>query len=246
MDRVTHQVTTDDGIRISFDLYQKPGLDTVVIICPGFFQSKETPTFRRLSKQLAERLDVICMDFRGHGSSGGLYTFSAREDLDLKAVLQVARASYSRVGVIGFSMGAAIAVNTVANDPKVKSLILVSCPMAFEEIEFHFWTPPALATGLGGLEKGAGIRPGKVWLPKDRPLDHIASLSPRPILFIHGTNDEIVHLRHSQRLFESAKEPKRLHVVQKGGHAEELFRKDPEQFLKIVDAWLQETLLATL
>lgn len=106
MKRMTHQVLTSDGIRVSFDLYEGLGQDTVLVICPGFFQSKDTATFQAMAKRLAESASVIAMDFRGHGRSSGLYTFSAKEGADLEAVLEWAGARYTNAGVLGFSMGA--------------------------------------------------------------------------------------------------------------------------------------------
>lgn len=239
----SHRVATDDGVFISFDCYRKPNRDAAVILCPGFFQSKDTPTFQRLSHALAEHVDVLAMDFRGHGRSSGLYTFSAKESVDLEAVLRWAAPRYERLGIIGFSLGGAIAINTLSRfRGRVSSLIAVSTPSVFEEIEFKWWTPEAMRTGLEGMEPGAGCRPGNLWLSKERPLDHIATLSPLPILFIHGTRDAIVGVDHSRRLFAAAGEPKRLEIVQDGGHAEALFRDNPVQFCRLVERWLAETM----
>jgi len=124
----------------------------------------------------------------------------------------------------------------------VRSLVVVSAPCAFEEIEFKWWTPEALRTGVDGLEPGAGCRPGSVWLKKERPLDHIARLSPMPVLFVHGTRDAIVGVEHSRRLYAAASEPKRLEIIEGGSHAEALFRDDPKRFLRVVSAWLSATL----
>ena len=53
MERLQHQVATADRVQISFDLYREAGRDAVLVTCPGFFQSKETPAFRRLASALA-------------------------------------------------------------------------------------------------------------------------------------------------------------------------------------------------
>ena len=160
MTRVSSTVTTADHVTISFDCVGEGRHDTALLLCPGFFKSKETPTFQRLARALAEEHDVLAMDFRGHGRSGGHFTFSAREHEDLAVVLEFAQARYRRIGVMGFSLGAAIAINTLSrNRERVCSLIAVSAPSAFEEIEFKFWTPEAMRTGLQGLEPGAGCRP---------------------------------------------------------------------------------------
>ena len=224
----THHVAASDGVEISFDLYQKPGREHVVVVCPGFFQSKETPTFQRLAKTLVEWHDCILMDFRGHGDSGGLFAFSACESADLMAVLAWARQRYQRLGVIGFSLGAATAVNVMSRLPIARTLILVSAPSSFEEIEFQFWTPEAIRTGIGGLEPGTGCRPGNPWMKKEKPIENIERIAPLPVLLIHGTKDAIISHRHSERLYQAAQDPKRLLLIQEGGHAEELSRRNSE------------------
>lgn len=238
MDPTSQQVPTNDGLRVSFHLYAQPGRETALVICHGFFKSKETATFKRMSKAFADQQDVICMDFRGHGRSSGLFTFSAKEDEELSAVLEWARGRYKRLQIMGFSLGGAIAINTVSRRREgIEALITVSAPAAFEEIEFKFWTPEAIRRGIQGLEPGAGCRPGNPFMKKERPVDHIARLEGIPQLFIHGTNDVIIGERHSHRLFAAAKEPKRLEIISGGSHAEALFRDDPEGFVQLVTAW---------
>ena len=48
------QLVTCDRMRISVDVYAETAHDVAVIVCPGFFQSKETATFRRMSEALAQ------------------------------------------------------------------------------------------------------------------------------------------------------------------------------------------------
>ncbi len=234
------QTSTRDRTRISFDLYARPGRETLLLICPGFFQSKETAVFQRLAKDLATDRDVICMDFRGHGRSGGLYTFSAKEGSDLEAVLSWAGERYSAIHLMGFSLGAAIAINTAARFPEmIQTLVAVSAPSAFEKIEYRFWTPDAVLTGIRTYGPGVGCRPGPLWLKKKRPADSIRKIDSTPVLLIHGTRDPIVSHRHSERLYEKANDPKRLEIIPGGGHAEELYRQHPDRFLQLVRDWIQ-------
>jgi pimeloyl-ACP methyl ester carboxylesterase len=240
---VGEALVTADGVRVSVDVYREGKRDAAVIICPGFFQSKDTRTFRRLSEALAREQDVLAMDFRGHGESSGLYTFSAKEGADLEAVLEWGRARYRRLGVLAFSLGAAIAITTLSrNRAQVCGLMAVSAPASFEEIEFKWWTPEAMRTGVAGFEPGRGCRPGSLWLAKPRPIEHIARLSPMPVWLVHGTRDVIVGVAHSRRLYAAAAEPKRLHIIEGGSHAEALFRDDPARFTALATAWLRESL----
>lgn len=240
-------VTAPDGVAIAVDRYGDAGRRSALVICPGFFKSKQTATFQRLARALADggAYDALCMDFRGHGSSGGRYCFSAKEGADLEAVLAFARARYAHLGLLGFSLGAAIAINTASRHPEgIRSLIAVSAPCVFGEIEFKWWTPEAIRRGIQGLEPGAGCRPGNLFLKKDRPVERVAQLSPIPALFIHGTGDVIVDARHSRHLYAAASEPKRLELINGGSHAEALFRDEPQRFLGLVTGWLAKTLPA--
>lgn len=244
MDCDAQAVWTTDRVRISLDLYRRGARgETALIVCPGFFQSKNTPTFRRLSRALAREHDVIAMDFRGHGRSGGWYTFSTRESLDLEAVLRWAGARYRRLGLMGFSLGAAVMLATVSRvRERVQSLVAVSAPCAFDAIRLKWWTPAAMRTGLHGLEPGCGCRPGPPWLPKPDALSCVPRLAPVPVLFVHGTRDPIIGVEHSRRLYAAASEPKRLGIVEGGGHAEALFRDGPEDFCRLVSGWWTDTL----
>jgi pimeloyl-ACP methyl ester carboxylesterase len=240
--RSTNGVTTADGVRLSVDRYDT-GSDRAIVICPGFFQSKDTRTFQRMAEQLTDPWDVVAFDFRGHGRSSGLYAFSARETADLSAVLAWVRPQYRSLGVMGLSLGGAISILTLAREPRqVRSLLAVSAPSAFEQIEFQWWTPEACRTGLRGLELGAGCRPAWPWSTKERPVDRIAALRPMPVHFVHGTRDVIVGHPHSERLHAAAAGPKRLTILPGASHAEAIYRDEPAGFLRIVRGWFGETL----
>ena len=138
-ERVSHAIKTADDVTISVDVYGHGAREAAVIICPGFFQSKDTATFQRMSRALAQDYDVLAMDFRGHGRSSGHFTFSALERADLDAVLAFTQQRYPRIGIIGFSLGAATSIHVVSgNPPHVKTLIAVSPPSSFDDIEFKF------------------------------------------------------------------------------------------------------------
>lgn len=243
LEQTSHTVTTTDGVRIACTLFRRPSRHAVLILCHGFFQSQTAATFQRLAQRLSDHCDVLAMDFRGHGRSTGLFTFSAQESRDLEAVLALAQSRYPRIGVMGFSLGAATAINTVSRHPElVQSLIAVSGPSQFDRIEFQWWRLEAMRTGLAGCQRGAGCRPGNLWLPKERPVDRVRAISPVPTLFIHGTRDVIVGVEHSRRLFQAAGDPKRLEIIDGGSHAEALFRDAPEAFLRLVSGWIAQTL----
>ncbi len=235
------ELLNSSGIKISVR-HKKNGAPAAVIVAPGFFQSKETGTFKRIERDLSPDFDVISMDFRGHGKSGGLYTFSAKETEDLKAVADYARAAgYGRVGALGFSYGGTIAILEAAEHRNLDSLVCVGSPMASEEVEFKWWTFDAMKLGLKGLELGAGVRAGNPYLRKTKAIDAVAGVSA-PMFFIHGEKDPTVGARHSLCLHEKASGQKQIRLFSQGSHAEELYRQYPEEFMRLVKDWFRKTL----
>jgi pimeloyl-ACP methyl ester carboxylesterase len=213
-----------------------------VVLAHGFFQSKETKTFRNIEKDLSEHFDVISMDFRGHGKSGGLFTFSVKEPEDLKAVMDYARERYERVGVLGFSYGGTIALLEQDKYKNIDSIACVSSPMASNEIEFVWWLPRSFKLGYKGLERGAGARIGNPFMKKIDAIDVVENLSPTPLFFIHGDEDPTVFQRHTDMLFAKSFEPKKKYIFAKASHAEEIYRQHPKSFIKLVIDWFDQTL----
>lgn len=230
---------SDAAISIRHDRTSRP---EVIVIAPGFFQSKETGTFRRIERDLLESFDVISLDFRGHGKSGGLCTFSAKEPEDLKAVMDYAKERYARVGVLGFSYGGTAAILQQAKYRNADSIVCVSSPMASREVEFQWWRSRSLSLGWRGLERGAGARIGFPFLKKTNAVDVVEKIAPTPIFFIHGDEDPTVFPRHSETMHARAGHPKKLLILPRASHAEDIYRRYPEPFIRLVTDWFRETL----
>lgn len=236
---------TEDNVAIAYEHFKK-GSDSVIIVCPGFYNSKDNRWMQKTVDLLVTDYDVIIFDFRGHGESGGKYTWSAREDMEVDAVIDYARSEgYRHIGILAFSLGAASAVNAVAGRNDVDSMVLVSCPSRFGTIDYHFWEPGMLDDLLDNIEckwEGKGARFSNIFMPKEKPVKNIASIKDTPILFIHGDRDWVVKKRHSKKLFEAATCPKKLVIIEKGLHAERLIQKHPERMKELIIGWFKETL----
>ncbi|MFA5088166.1 MAG: alpha/beta fold hydrolase [Candidatus Omnitrophota bacterium] len=238
-------VMTEDGKRIAF-VHIKRGFSKVVIVAPGFYNNKDTVLFRGMADAFSKEYDVIVFDFRGHGKSSDVFTWTALEQKDLRAITAYAKENkYEKIGVIGFSLGAAIALIEASFHQNIDSVIAVSSPSDLGKIDFHFWEQDMwrdLILNFGLKGRGKGVRSGSLALQKIRPRDVVDKISPTPILFLHGQKDWLVKLSHSQRLFLKAKEPKALIIMKDGGHAERMFDAFPDQFMKICLDRFGETL----
>lgn len=232
------------NIKIAVNHFESHKKRSVIIICPGCFMNKDTKPFRSMSEDIFENFDVIAMDFRGHGKSTGLFTFTSREFEDLKTVVDYAKEKYSRIGILAFSLGAATAIIYASIYKNIEAIITVSAPVDFHKIENHFFKKEAIISAFEKFEwgKSPNIRPGNLFVRKIKPIDVIDKINHIPILFITGDNDSIIHSWHSEKLYKKALSPKKIITFKEGLHAEDIYRKTRKEFLSACEDWFKKTL----
>ncbi len=237
-------LSTSDNISIAYDRFVN-GSDSIIIICPGFYNSKENRWMHKTVELLSPSYDVLIFDFRGHGKSGGKFTWSAKEPLDLDVVLNYAKScGYRHIGIVAFSLGAATAVNEASVRTDIDSMVLISCPSKINMIDFHFWEPEMISDLKDNIDcgwEGKGARTGNIFLHKDDPVDIIGRVKT-PILFIHGDHDWVIKDRHSRALYDAAPGEKKLSIIKGGLHAERLIQSAPEEVKKLILDWFLLTL----
>jgi uncharacterized protein len=65
----------------------------------------------------------------------------------------------------------------------------------------------------------------------------VADLSPRPLLLIHGTADQVLSHESSQMLYERAREPKTLKLFEGADHS---LRAVADGLCEVVESWIVE------
>jgi uncharacterized protein len=242
---ISGTLSTYDHVAISYDYYKR-GSDSVVIVCPGFFNSKKDRWMRKTVDMLSSDFDVIVFDFRGHGDSGGKYTWSAKEKADVDTVVNYATSlGYKKIGILAYSLGASAAINDTASRNDIKSMVLISCPSRFRSIDYHFWEPGMwmdLKDNMDSKWEGKGARAGNIFMAKEDPIDTIGNIKDTSMLFISGDNDWVVKPRHSIKLYEAAKAYKKIEIIKKGFHAERLIQFNYEIMRKLILGWFSKTL----
>lgn len=235
-----YKLETKDKIDIAINYYNS-GNDEVVIIAPGWCMTKDSDAFCRISEFFSKYFDVISFDFRGHGKSGGMYTFTATELMDMDAVVRFARKNnYKKIYLAGFSLGAAMVLIYASKSRFINKVIAVSAPSDFDKIENHMWKKEAWGETFKKfeLDRFASIRPYPVPLDKIKPIDIVDKIKA-PTLFIAGENDPTVHPWHTKELYQKAVCQKKYKEFQNGCHAEDLFLHFKDDFTKICLDWLK-------
>lgn len=230
---------TEDKVKIAIN-HHITGHDEVLIIAHGWFMTKDSSYFRDMANVFSRNFDVISMDFRGHGKSSGFYTFTSKEPLDMKAVVDYAKSQYKKVYLLGFSLGGALVIIHSALEKDVNKVIAVSAPHSFIKIENQMWRKEAWRETLKKFEllRWLTVRPSLIIGKKIRPIDVVDKIEV-PTLFIAGENDPTVHAWHSLSLYKQAKCEKQFELFEKCNHAEDLFRQDRKRFIHTCTKWLQ-------
>lgn len=236
-------VITEDNVKIAFNHYDF-GRDTVVIIAHGWYMCKDAIPFMNLSQDFSRNYDVITMDFRGHGRSSGWYTFTSNEIYDIKAVINYAKKRYSKIGLIGFSLGGALSIIHTATYKDVNCLITASAPVSFGKIENHYWKPEAFFSTFKkfNFQENRNVRPGNIFLQKISPIDLVNTIAPIPALFLAGSKDPTVYSWHTEHLYENSSEPRAIEIFRDGFHAEDLYLNSRIKFMNTCNSWFNKYL----
>ncbi|MBL8517767.1 MAG: alpha/beta fold hydrolase [Betaproteobacteria bacterium] len=148
---------------------------------------------------------VLAIDYRGFGKSEGDMPSEASAYADAQAAWDHIRtlSPNARRYLHGHSLGGAIAVEMARRNPDANGLIL----------EATFTSIPDMVKEM----KWGWLPVGFLITQRFDSLDKIDDVKV-PTLFLHGTNDAIVPVTMSQRLYAAAKAPKKLVIVEGGTH----------------------------
>ena len=232
-------LNTKDNVCIKVNRYET-GHDEVVIVCPGWFMTKDSNAFARISEEFSKYFDVISMDFRGHGKSSGFFTFTSKETFDLQSVVDFAKKYYEKVYLAGFSLGGAQVLIHEAIYHNADKIIAVSAPSDFYKIENKVWKKEAFIPTFKKFElrRWVSVRPSLVIYRKIKPVDIVKQIHV-PTLFVAGKKDPTVCFWHTEKLYKEAVCPKKFELFENGIHAEDLYLAEPERFMNLCVEFLK-------
>jgi len=148
----------------------------------------------------------------------------AQLDIDaaMRTLLARPEVDPDRIVLFGQSLGGALAIYYAAHGAHRKRIRVLVADSAFSD--YRAITREKLASFF--LTWPFQWLP---WLTVDNdfsPEASIRAVSPIPLLLIHGDQDKVVPMHHSQRLYELAPEPKALWIIPGAGHIQSLY-SDP-------------------
>ncbi|MFA9564028.1 MAG: alpha/beta hydrolase [Acidimicrobiales bacterium] len=238
------------GAHLSGVLHRPDGpVKGSVLLAHCFTCGKDLHTMTRLARGLArEGYVALRFDFTGLGASDGAFseTTVATNVADLsRAALVLIQRGYGPCALVGHSLGGA-AVLLAAHRVKTASAVaVIAAPADTDHVHHLFADDIETIRSEGCAVVHIGGRPFPISdrflddLTRHRVLDRVAQLG-RPLLVLHGPDDEVVPFEHALRIYEAADEPKRLVSLTGADHLLS-DRTVADQALAAIVEWLDET-----
>ena len=205
-----------DGLLLKGWWFPVPSADRAVIVVHGRAANRIKSSFNahKIAQfLLANRYSVLLFDLRAHGESEGLrYSLGQYEPRDVLAAIEFVRGKTGidrrRVALVGESMGAATAIETVKVDPTVGPIVADS---SFADAVTVVDEVAPSYTGLPGVFTPGIVLMARVFLGLDlsviKPVEVVRDHPERAWLFIQCEQDRTVFRHHGEELKAASANP---------------------------------------
>lgn len=186
---------------------------------------------------------LVMMDSRAQGESGGdIATFGWEERYDTLAVTHALYATENirYLYALGVSMGAAIALQSAAVEPRIEAVSAEGPFVDLREVGYDYaglfiapWLGkslfrPAVSSAMKSMEKEGGFK------PEDASPEKAVAARPFAVLLICGARDHRIPCRYAERIYTAAIGPKQLWIVDGAEHAAALGRAPAEYESRVI------------
>jgi fermentation-respiration switch protein FrsA (DUF1100 family) len=167
--------------------------------------------------------NVLIMDYRGYGKSGGRPSEAALYADGLAAyrhLIEQRGSDPSRIVLFGRSLGSTVAVELGTREDAGAVILESAFTSAYDLARVHYgWLPGMLLRSLthefDSLSKVPGLR--------------------APVLYVHGDRDSIVPVEMGRRLYAASPDPKEWYELRGAGHNDMLLIGGREYFQRLTD-----------
>ena len=199
-----------------------------LLICHGFPSGDSQPGSDGSFHELADRLandtgwTVVTFSFRGTAASTGDFSLGGwLRDLQAAVEVTLAAPRVDSLWLCGFAAGGALAICAAGGDTRIRGVASFSAPADFADRASDARRFVAQARSAGLIKDRSFPGDLDAWareLREIRPLDSIALIPPRPLLLVHGANDEVVNVLDARALADAAEERAELKILPGAAH----------------------------
>ncbi|MFC1990389.1 alpha/beta hydrolase [Chloroflexota bacterium] len=224
--------------------------DRCIILIQGTLYHRNDPQIRalRLGGDLVDRgFSVLLFDFRARGESEGDRSSEGdREQWDvLGAIDYVAERGIlvERIGLLGFSLGAGVAILVAAQEPRIPAVVSDSGFLDYMmDLQLLSVGPFRLPSWFATVVAFAGRIFFNADFSKVCPIEVVEQVE-QPIFFIHGEDDPVVSAEETRELHDvSDNREDRIWIVPHAEHVN-CYRKMPEEYVNRVSQFFQRHII---
>ena len=226
--REFHDVTipTHDGVKLHGWFFPAEGRVRGTIVQFHGNAGNVTSHFLQLAWAPRHGYALLCFDYRGYGRSPGVPSAAGLEADALAAIHFAQHLPESDSGeqlvLYGQSLGGAVllhALGSVRDRRRIGAVVIEGSFHSYEDAAAGVLFRHALLFPFTGLAYAT---------ISDRydAAPYVASVSPTPLLVIHGTQDPVIAPAFGRALYDLGREPKELWWIEGGGHVDALARRN--------------------
>lgn len=210
-----------DGLKLSGTYILADSAKANIILVHGI-RSSRYDYHNRIPDLLALGCNVLAIDLRAHGKSEGRYcTFGIKEKKDIDAWIKMLEQKNNvPIAIWGHSLGGAVALQSIAENDKIKFAIIESTFCNLHQISKDYF------------QRFFGFRADKFMDFLLWRADHIAEIQSQeanvslackrihiPIFYAHGDKDKSINMEYGKINFENlASTQKEFNIVKDAGH----------------------------
>lgn len=196
---------------------------------------------KQISWLPTEGFNVFTFDYRGYGKSEGTpERFGVYQDsvAAMEYITSKVGIDHDNLLIFAQSLGGTNAISVVGNNnfSGIRSMAIEGTFYSYRT-EAHDAISSTVRKKIGNIPcLSLQLWPVSFLTVSDSysPGDYIENVAPIPVLFIHCTDDKYVKHRHSKLLYDKAKGPKELWIIENCKHLK-LFTKSNKYREKLVE-----------
>jgi len=236
-----------DGLRLGahFGRPTTPGRGPGVVLCHGLPRgprgaAASAVTFSELADRIARQVGwtALAVNFRGTGTSEGDFSVQGWLD-DIGAAVDALADDTTGVWLVGVSEGGTFAMVAAAGDARVRGVATIAAPRSLGDLGRDAGRFRGYARSVGMITSDGFPRDLGAWGREAAELDAVRAASrvaPRPVMVIHGDDDEAVALDDARAIATAVGPSAELHVIAAGGRR---LRHDPRAIATLL-GWLEQ------
>lgn len=248
------KIATTNNQQLESFLYGEENSNTAIIMCHGFSGSSSGVMSPKIAEELSKDYLVCRFDFRGQGDSDGDFHKSSisleLEDLDY--VVKHIKSNYSpkNIVLLGHSFGCAIAFLYSQNN-QIQGLVSLSgegdlekaIGYEFSEQQMKEFEEKGETRYENWTYDGRMDLLGKQFLDDMKKYSTLdaAKVANYPVLFIHGTNDDVIPHIATEEMYEVVSSPKKMILMDGVDHMYDIYTDNPkvDELIVHMKTWLK-------